>query len=193
MRRQVAFISIAILLLSISAAASSQDYAVVLGEHTGDIPSAVFRYEIIDSESNAPIKGAIITITGERGKRFATLETDRWGVGIVVVLEDGKWPVWEQTLKVVADGYDYYEMKSIPREDLESGNRGLYLDGMERPQSYGDKAGWRREATDPDIDDIITAVKEGRYDIGNSSYERVGVPACFEYRIVMHRNDHSHR
>jgi hypothetical protein len=132
-----AAIAATLLTCCIAGTAMSNEYWTALGDDVRFGPVAVLRFEVVDSETQTPIRNALITMHEGSTNRF-TLTTDRAGVGIVLFMDWGVFPSGKA--KVVAQGHlpweeeieqwDYYKRSEESR---------LYILGMENDWSSTDR------------------------------------------------------
>lgn len=162
-------------LLIFVSSAWCQDYAAILGDD--DTIEWVFRIEVIDSRTHTPIKNAQITLREESSRSsIFSIETDATGVGVVLVKEVRYIPGLGK-LKIVAPGYYYWE-KEIRQWDLfeKENDVKLYLPGMKYDWTFTSR---------PNDKEVMSALRNGKYEIWNRSDIIFYGPGCFEFKVEM--------
>jgi len=160
--------------------AYSQGDYVSLGENKGFNPRWIFRVEVRDSETHAPIKNAFITL-GEEGSggRICSIETNRQGVGIIIIRETGRIP-GSGILKVVHKNYSPWK-EEIDQWDFFQEEDGKQFILREMPE-YG----WTQQDQISERK-IVRDLSNDRYkmlDEINNTYLQ-GSPALFEFEVMM--------
>ncbi len=155
-----------------------QKYAAILGSDDRFGPEMVMRIEVRDSETHLPIDNARITLKeNSSGINTFTLQTDEYGIGIVIVLAWGMFPS-SGMLTVIAPDYHFWETK-VEQWDYYSKKNDfpLLIEGMKYDWTFSNR---------PSISETISALKHGRYTIFRGNYTFYG-PPCFEYAIDLVR------
>ena len=141
----------------------------------------IIRIEVVDSESNAPIKDAKIVLTEIPSRtQILNLRTNGDGVGVILVKEI-KYIPGVGTLKIVAPGYRYWE-KEIQQWDFiqEEKNRKVYLTNI-NPRT------WTDLNNIPNDREIIREIENRNFKIWDDYNTVYYAPGIFEFNVEMEK------
>jgi hypothetical protein len=161
----------------LSAQASSQRSSSILGN--GD-PAYIFRFEVVDSESQWPIKNAKITLA-ESDRDITSIYTGKDGVGVIIV-NNSRYLGDIEKVKIMCKRYKYWE-KSLSNWDLYEGR--------------GERIGIDTKNWKVDANMIVDALKLGNF-IKKGNYREnpsatfhtedlVNVGDYYEFKVYMEK------
>lgn len=173
-------IIIVLLCLFVQGKAFSQSNTIIWGELEEPFsPAMIFRLEILDRDSQMPIRNAIVKL--QVNNRVFSAQSDRDGICIIIFMEKAV-QFGRANLKITSnnyrfweDNFSYFDYKSKIKKHK------FRINGMRL-----DWSGWPR----PSFNETINAVQYKNYQIVSPQYHFQG-PGIFEKKIFL-ENLHQH-